>query len=136
MAIPGGRQCTTATSAKSETLVWFLPSSFSHDGPENQPEQHQVEKPAATVCCWELAADAFNWYNKVAGLRKSDPREALQLLDELLDEKWPELLKSNRSYSAPGRVCITVPSIWEQTRRNAETLGEEIRKHAAARRAP
>jgi uncharacterized protein DUF4838 len=99
-------------------------------------ERRQVEKLVAAVRYWELAADTFNCYNKAAGLKKSDPRAGLQLLDELLEETWPELLKYTQPSSAPGWVCITVPSLWERTRKSAQSLREELRTLVAAESPP
>lgn len=91
-------------------------------------ERRQVERLAAAVRYWELAADFFDLRKQADELQKTDPKGAVALLDKLLAQTYPELQKYLQGSSLPagwtyGNEMLTR---WQKIKEDAEQLRSKL----------
>lgn len=58
---------------------------------QSDGERHQVERLSAAVRYWEMVADLYGAQAKATELEKSDQAAALKILDQAVNQQWPQL---------------------------------------------
>jgi len=74
-------------------------------------ERRQVEKLAAAVRYWSLAAEFFRVRAEADRLKQATPQESLALLRRAIDEKWPPLAAQLQAMP-PGWAGALLPRTW------------------------
>jgi hypothetical protein len=76
-------------------------------------ERRQVDKLAAAVRYWSLAAEFFELKAQADRLKKSNPQQSQTLFRRALDEKWPPLAAQLRAMP-PGWAGTLLPRTWQR----------------------
>jgi len=76
-------------------------------------ERRQVERLAAAVRYWEMAADVFELRSQASRLQKTDRQAALVLLDRAVGQEWPRL-REHLQAMPPGWLAGLTASRWEK----------------------
>ncbi len=80
---------------------------------QNDRERRQVEKLAAAVRYWSLAAEFYELKTQADRLKNSDPHQSLALLRRAVDELWP-LLAAHLQTMPPGWAGVMLPQTWQR----------------------
>jgi hypothetical protein len=76
-------------------------------------ERRQVDKLAAAVRYWSLAAEFFELKAQADRLKKSNPQQSQTLFRRALDEKWPPLAAQLQAMP-PGWAGTLLPRTWQR----------------------
>jgi hypothetical protein len=98
----------------------------------NARERRQVERLAAAVRYWELAADFFELVARSGPLAKSDPQAALALLRRALDESWPRIQQYMEKSVPPGWLDCYTPYQWHHRLKALHEQAAALRKQIEA----
>jgi hypothetical protein len=99
---------------------------------QNDRERRQVERLAAAVRYWELAADFFELVAQAGQLAKSDPQAALKQLNRALDESWPRIQQYMERSVPPGWLDCYTPYQWHHRLKALREQAAALRKQVEA----
>ncbi|MBN2292757.1 MAG: DUF4838 domain-containing protein [Pirellulales bacterium] len=81
----------------------------------NDREHRQVEKLAAAVRYWEMAAEIQELRIQAYKLRKTDPQRATALWYRAVEELWPAMQEYMDKHMPPGWLDVNTPGKWTRT---------------------
>jgi len=110
--VPGGTYFFTVVTYRRHPLAEVAMASARHKASDNR-QRRQVEKLAAAVRYWGLAAELLQLSAEAGRLKNSGPQEALVVLRRAVDEKWPQLAAQLRAMP-PGRAGVLLPRTWQR----------------------
>jgi len=95
---------------------------------DDDRQRRQIEKLAAAVRYWEMAAEVFALRAEASRLAKTDPKAALAVLEKALNQSCPRLQEYLKTSMPPGWQGVRVAGMWTRATERMEKTAAGLRK--------